>query len=139
MADEAMAEDSTAAAAANTAANTSARATLTFIALVKSRFTSTWRMLTRMLLMKDVVHQLYSEDAPMSKRDRCPTPTDWHVAKAVVDELDYQCKVVVKAHDKGHWLLSDALNRLAGLHHHLEHLEPSPACQEEEQDEEPTQ
>eukprot|EP00873_Tetraselmis_striata_P024050 jgi/Tetstr1/444314/TSEL_032205.t1 len=70
----------------------------------------TWRMLARMLLMKDVVHQFYSEDAPISKRGRCPTPIDWHVAKAVVDELDYPCKVVVKAHDKGHWLLSDALN-----------------------------
>mmetsp|Transcript_15293 Transcript_15293/g.39379 ORF Transcript_15293/g.39379 Transcript_15293/m.39379 type:complete len:133 (+) Transcript_15293:216-614(+) len=96
-------------------------------------------MLARMLLMKDVVHQLFSEDRPISKRDRCPTPTDWHVAKAVVNELDFPCKVVVKAQDKGHWLLSDALNRLACMYHHLEHPEPSPARQEEQQDEEPTQ
>eukprot|EP00873_Tetraselmis_striata_P025693 jgi/Tetstr1/445957/TSEL_033584.t1 len=115
------------------------KAALTLINPVKTRFTSTWRMLARMLLMKDVVHQLFSEDAPISKRDRCPTPSDWHVAKAVVDELDFPCKVVVKAHDKGHWLLSDALNRLARLYHHLEHPEPSPARQEEQQDEEPTQ
>eukprot|EP00873_Tetraselmis_striata_P023525 jgi/Tetstr1/443789/TSEL_031777.t1 len=98
----------------NTAKNELERlsaAALTFITPVKTRFTSTWRMLARMLLMKDVVHQLFSEDRPISKRDRCPTPTDWHVAKAVVDELDFPCK----------------------------HPEPSPARQEEQQDEEPTQ
>lgn len=91
-----------------------------------------------MLELKEVVHHLYSEEAPIGLRARCPSPSDWHVAKAVVDELDYPCKVVVKAQDKGHWLLSDALHRLARLYNHLQHQEKEWALSDEES-EEPTQ
>lgn len=48
---------------------------------------------------------------------------DWAVADAVVQEHEYPCNVVVKAQAKGHWLLSDAIHRLAQLFLHLKSVQ----------------
>ena len=44
-----------------------------------------------------------------------------HLLKtSIVDELDYPCRIVVKSQDQGHWFMSDALSRVAGLYVHLQ-------------------
>ena len=43
---------------------------------------------------------------------REPTRNDWETGKTVQQALEVPCKLVVKAQDKGHWLLSDAVHRV---------------------------
>lgn len=78
-------------------------------------------MLDGLLSKEKVVNYLYGEMKETSHlRDRVPAPMEWSVAKCLVRELEYPCKVVVKSQDKGHWLLSDAMHRMACLYQHLQ-------------------
>jgi hypothetical protein len=43
---------------------------------------------------------------------REPTRNDWETGKTVQQALEVPCRLVVKAQDKGHWLLSDAIHRI---------------------------
>ena len=77
-------------------------------------------MLTSLINFKTVVNYLYGNMAETSKlRDRCPQPTTWRVAELVAQELDYPCKVVIKAQDQGHWFLLDAIHRCTALWKHM--------------------
>ena len=47
---------------------------------------------------------------------REPSARDWAVAKRVCAVLERPCKIVLKSQDKGHWLLSRALDRICRLY-----------------------
>ena len=80
----------------------------------------TWKMLTNLVSFKEVVNYLYGSMRETSHlRDRCPQPANWMVAEMLANELDYPCKVVIKAQDQGHWFLSDAIHRCAMLWNHM--------------------
>jgi hypothetical protein len=80
----------------------------------------TWHMLAGMLEKREVIGHLFGEHtATVAERDRCPSPTDWQVAEALVGELHAPHQLAVKAQEKGYWLLPDALHRMACLHTHL--------------------
>ena len=52
---------------------------------------------------------------------REPTATDWDVAGKISNVLEVPCKTVIKAQDKGHWLLVDATNRVCRIFAELRH------------------
>ena len=77
-------------------------------------------MLTNLVSFKGVVDFMYGNMSETRHlRDRCPQPATWTVAELLAKELDYPCKVVVKAQDQGHWFLSDAIHRCANLWKHM--------------------
>ena len=77
-------------------------------------------MLAGLIEREQVVNYLYGEMPETEHlRDRHPHPVEWSQAKVLVRELDYPCKVVVKAQDQGHWYLSDAMHRMVALYKHL--------------------
>mmetsp|Transcript_12990 Transcript_12990/g.36526 ORF Transcript_12990/g.36526 Transcript_12990/m.36526 type:complete len:274 (-) Transcript_12990:544-1365(-) len=91
-----------------------------FTTPVKTRFTSTWRMLQGLLNMKKIITYIYGEHPETPHlRLRCPTPVDWSVAATICKELHYPCKVVVQAQSNGHWILSDVIYRVAQLYLHM--------------------
>lgn len=70
--------------------------------------------------MQRVIDHMYGFMAATSHlRGRRPAEEDWAAARAITDELDYPCKVVMKAQDQGHWFMSDGVHRVAGLYLHL--------------------
>ena len=96
----------------------------------------TWRMLTSLVSFKEVVNYLYGSMRETSHlRDRCPQPANWMVAELLSKELDYPCKVVIKAQDQGHWFLSNAVHRCAMLWKHMS-VELSKLQSEEEETQE---
>ena len=77
-------------------------------------------MLQGLLAKQEVITYMYGESPETTHlRARCPAHVDWDVSQTIVNELEYPCKVIVKAQDKGHWFLSDALNRAAKLYIHV--------------------
>ena len=69
---------------------------------------------------KHIVNYLYGSMAETSHlRDRCPQPITWRVVELLAQELEYPCKVVIKAQDQGHWFLSDAIHRCTALWKHM--------------------
>ena len=98
----------------------------------------TWKMLTNMLSFKEVVNYMYGtmrETAHL--RNRCPQPANWTVAEVLAGELDYPCKVVIKAQDQGHWFLSDVVHMCVMLYKHMSDeldklLQEEEATQEED-------
>jgi hypothetical protein len=77
-------------------------------------------MLDGLLAMRDVITFMYSSMMETVQfRKRTPKDEHWLVAKVIVDELDYPCKIVLKSQDQGHWFMSDALYRVADLYLHL--------------------
>ena len=47
---------------------------------------------------------------------REPSARDWAVAKRVCAVLEYPCKLVIKSQDKGHWLVTHALDNMCRLY-----------------------
>ena len=77
-------------------------------------------MLTSIVSYREVVNYMYNSMPETAHlRDRCPQPAAWAVAELLARELDYPCKVVIKAQDQGHWFLSDAVHRCAMMWKHL--------------------
>jgi CO/xanthine dehydrogenase Mo-binding subunit len=77
-------------------------------------------MLAGLVEREKVINHLYGEmPKTQNLRDRHPQPVEWSQAKALMKELDYPCKVVVKAQDQGHWYLSYAMHRMVALYKHL--------------------
>ena len=70
--------------------------------------------------MKKVINYLYGECAETSHlRARCLASADWAVSEAIVEELDFPCKLVIKAQDNGHGLLSGGVMRACDLYIHI--------------------
>ena len=77
-------------------------------------------MLTNLVNHKCIVDYLYGSMGGTSHlRDWCPQPATWRVVELLAKELDYPCKVVIKAQDQGHWYLSDAIHRCTSLWKHM--------------------
>ena len=98
-------------------------------------------MLTNLVGFKQVVNYLYGSMRETAHlRDRCPQPANWTVAELLAAELDYPCKVVIKAQDQGHWFLSDAVHRCVMLWRHMcEELDKVQHEDDETQEEEPSE
>ena len=80
-------------------------------------------MLDGLLAMRDVITFMYSSMMETVQfRKRTPQDEHWLVAKVIVDELDYPCRIVVKSQDQGHWFMSDALSMVAGLYVYLQEV-----------------
>jgi len=95
-------------------------AAVAFITPVKTMFTSTWRMLAGLVEREKVINHLYGGmPETQNLRDRHPQPVEWSQAKAFMKELDYPCKVVVKAQDQGQWYIFDAMHKMVALYKHL--------------------
>lgn len=47
---------------------------------------------------------------------REPSARDWAIAKRVCAVLEYPCKLVIKSQDKGHWLVTHALDNMCRLY-----------------------
>ena len=72
-------------------------------------------MLGELLLRKVAITRMFVHELD-GMEHREPTRADWAIARKMVDVLEYPCTVVVKTQDKGHWMLSDALNRLGKMY-----------------------
>ena len=110
-----------------------------FLTPVKTRFTSTWKMLIGMIGARQVIDYLYGE-MPETKhlRERLPSALEWEVSKAVEEILSHPCKLVIQAQSQNaHWLLPDAIISVLNLHLALQHKLASPLQMvEDEEDEE---
>ncbi len=92
-------------------------------------------MLRNLIGFKEVVNYMYGTTRETSHlRDRCPQPAIWAIAEMLAGELNYPCKVVIKAQDQGHWYLTDDIHMCVLLHKHM-----SDELSKLQQDEESTQ
>ena len=71
---------------------------------------------SNLINFREVINFMYGSMAETTHlRDRCPLLATWSIAELLVQELDFPCKVVIKAQDQGHWVLSDAIHRCTTL------------------------
>mmetsp|Transcript_30298 Transcript_30298/g.85613 ORF Transcript_30298/g.85613 Transcript_30298/m.85613 type:complete len:161 (+) Transcript_30298:2101-2583(+) len=71
-------------------------------------------MLSFMVARRPAVCRMFTNVLEgMERRD--PSSRDWEVGEKVFEVLDYPCMLVLKAQDKGHWLLPHAVHNLCRL------------------------
>ena len=111
-----------------------------FLTPVKTRFTSTWKMLKGLLGARQVIDYLYGEMRETQHlRERQPSALEWEVSKAVEEVLSHPCKMVIKAQSQNlHWLLPDAIISVLNLHLALENKLATPLLPVEDEEEEET-
>ena len=111
-----------------------------FLTPVKTRFTSTWKMLKGMLGARQVIDYLYGEMRETQRlRDMQPSALEWEVSKAVEEILSHPCKMVIKAQSQNlHWLLPDAIISVLNLHLALGNKLATPLLPVEDEEEEET-
>ena len=86
------------------------------VTAVRTRFTSYFTQLEAMLPRKEIWTRLFGREVDMDHRDKEPRLEDYDVGQKIHDVLSYPCTVVIKSQDKGHWLMSDAINRVARMY-----------------------
>ena len=69
--------------------------------------------------LKGELRVVYESPETTHLRARCPAHVDKDVSESIVSELQYPCKLVVKAQDTRYVFMSDALNRAAKLYSHV--------------------
>ncbi len=89
-----------------------------FLTPVKTRFTSTWKMLSGLIGAKQVIDYLYGEMRETQHlRESLPFALEWEVSKAVEEVLRHPCCLVIKTQSQNaHWLLPDAIIAVLNLH-----------------------
>ena len=106
---------------------------------VKTRFTSTWKMLKGLLGARHVIDYLYGEMRETQHlRERQPSALEWKFSKAMEEILRHPCSLVMKAQSQNaYWLLPDAIISVLNLHLILGQKLASPLPMiEDEEDEE---
>jgi hypothetical protein len=109
-----------------------------FLTPVKTRFTSTWKMLSGLLGARQVIDYLYGEMRETQHlRERLPSALEWEVIRAVEEILSHPCKMVMKAQSQNaHWLLPDAIFSVLKLHLTLQRKLDTPLMRQEDEEEE---
>jgi hypothetical protein len=109
-----------------------------FLTPVKTRFTSTWKMLSGLLGARQVIDYLYGEMRETQHlRERLPSALEWEVSRAVEEILSHPCKMVMKAQSQNaHWLLPDAIFSVLKLHLTLQRKLDTPLMRQEDEEEE---
>jgi hypothetical protein len=83
---------------------------------VKTRFAAQFKFYNDMLVNKMPVNYMFVSTQVAEKfQHRVPSQHTWAIARTIVDTLGYPSIVCVKAQDRGHWLLADALSRVSLL------------------------
>jgi len=77
-------------------------------------------MLRNLFGFKEVVNYMYGAMRETRHlRERCTQLANWAIAEMLAGELDYPYKVDIKAHDQGHYYLSDVIYICVLLYKHM--------------------
>eukprot|EP00854_Cymbomonas_tetramitiformis_P006881 gene6881-8215_t len=83
---------------------------------VKTRFTSKFKFYDDVVRNKPALRYMFGSSVAEKYMDRVPCADAWKTAETVADSLRYPATVCLKSQDRGHWLLGDAVHRIADLH-----------------------
>ena len=71
-------------------------------------------MLSEMVLRRGAIRRMFTH-VMSGAEHREPSSRDWAIGERIATVLDRPCKIVTKSQDKGHWLLSNAVDSICRL------------------------
>ena len=74
----------------------------------------TWRMLSEMVLRRGAIRRMFTH-VMSGAEHREPSSREWAIGERILNVLDRPCKIVTKSQDKGHWLLSNAVESICRM------------------------